>query len=65
VAAAAGTLRLGAPFRIGANQWYLAPAGSATAVLKVRGGIVHEIGIANTRLTRTRVAQRAFLTSFG
>jgi Pro-kumamolisin, activation domain/Putative Ig domain len=64
VAAAGARLRLGAPFTIGANRWYLAPAGSVTAVLKVRGGVVQEIGIANKRLTKTRAAQRAFLTSF-
>ncbi len=64
VAAAATSLKLGTPFRIGANQWYLAPAGRATAVLKVRGGIVQEIGIATRQLTKTRHAQRTFLTSF-
>jgi Pro-kumamolisin, activation domain/Putative Ig domain/Bacterial Ig-like domain (group 3) len=64
VAAASGSLKLGKVFRIGANDWYLAPAGRATAVLKVRGGIVQEIGIANQRLTKTRSSQRMFLTSF-
>ncbi len=64
VAAAGARLRLLTPFAIGANRWYLAPAGSVTAVLKVRGGVVQEIGIANKRLTKTRTAQRAFLTSF-
>jgi Pro-kumamolisin, activation domain/Putative Ig domain/Bacterial Ig-like domain (group 3) len=62
---AAGTeLKLGAPFAIGSNRWYLAPAGPATAVLKVRGGIVQEIGIANRQLTKSRTAQRTFLSSF-
>ena len=50
--------------RVGANDWYLAPAGAATAVLKVRGGIVQEIGIGDRRLTRTRSAQFVFMTSF-
>jgi hypothetical protein len=57
-------LRTGKPFRIGANTWYLAPYGSATAVLKVRKGIVEEVGIANKQLTKTRTAQRALLGSF-
>jgi len=33
-------------------------------VLKVRHGIVEEIGIADRRLTRNRAAARRFLTSF-
>ena len=49
---------------IGANDWYLAPLASATAVLKVRDGTVQEIGIADRSLTKTRPAQRLFLTSF-
>ncbi len=64
IAAAGASLKLGKVFHIGANAWYLAPAGRATAVLKVRAGIVQEIGIANKRLTKTRSAQRTFLTSF-
>ncbi len=64
VSAASARLKLGVPFAIGRNRWYLAPAGSVTAVLKVQGGVVHEIGIANKRLTKTRTAQRAFLRSF-
>ena len=64
VNAASARMKLGSPFAIGGNRWYLAPAGSVTAVLKVRGGVVQEIGIANKRLTKTRTAQRAFLTSF-
>ncbi len=64
VTAASSRLKLGAPFAIGSNRWYLAPAGPATAVLKVRGGIVQEIGIASKQLTKSRRAQRTFLTSF-
>ncbi len=64
ITAAANRLKLGAPFAIGSNRWYLAPAGPATAVLKVRNGIVQEIGIANKQLTKSRSAQRTFLTSF-
>jgi hypothetical protein len=50
--------------RVGKNDWYLAPAGASTAVLKVRHGVVQEIGIGNKALTRTRSAQFAFMTSF-
>jgi hypothetical protein len=64
VSIAAARLRPGSPFHIGANEWYLASVGGETAVLKVRGGIVQEIGIADRRFTHGRAAQRRFLTSF-
>ncbi|MHB1837303.1 MAG: hypothetical protein ACYCXW_20340 [Solirubrobacteraceae bacterium] len=57
-------LRHGNLFRIGANQWYLAKAGSATAVPKIRHGQVQEVGIAIRALTGTRSQQRALMTSF-
>ncbi len=56
--------RLGAPFQVGRNDWYLARIAGATAVLKVRHGVVEEIGIADLALTRTRAADRIFLRSF-
>jgi hypothetical protein len=65
VAAAGRKLKLSKVFVIGKNDWYLAPAGSATAVLKVRHGVVEEIGIGERSLTSGgRGAERAFLTSF-
>jgi hypothetical protein len=64
IAAAAKMLKLEKVFHVGLNDWYLAPAGPATAILKVRHNIVHEIGIAANRLTTGRRAQRTFLTSF-
>ena len=64
IAAATARLHPGAPFPIGSNTWYVARAGAATAVLKVRHGIVEEIGIAQRALTATRTAQRALLGSF-
>jgi hypothetical protein len=56
--------RLGAPFQVGRNDWYVARIAGATAVLKVRHGVVEEIGIADLALTRTRAADRIFLRSF-
>jgi hypothetical protein len=50
--------------RVGKNDWYLAPAGAATAVLKARNGVVQEIGIGDKSLTLTRSAQFEFMTSF-
>jgi hypothetical protein len=64
VAAAGMRLKLTAPFHIGLNTWYLAPNGSSTAVLKVRGGLVEEVGIANKALTKGHKAQVTFLKSF-
>jgi hypothetical protein len=66
VAAASKKLKLSNVFVIGKNDWYLAPAGRATAVLKVRHGVVEEIGIGERGLTSgSRHAERVFLTSFG
>jgi hypothetical protein len=64
VAAAGKVLKLTGPFHIGLNYWYLAPNGASTAVFKVRGGIIEEIGIGDKQLTRGHKAQLAFLTSF-
>jgi hypothetical protein len=64
IAAAGAALHTGRPFVIGRNTWYLAPVGAATAVLKVRRGLVQEVGIGVKLLTGGRAAQRRFLTSF-
>jgi hypothetical protein len=64
LAAARKHLKLTGPFHIGLNEWYLAPYGSSTAVLKVRHGTVEEIGIAEKSLTKGHQHQRAFLKSF-
>ena len=60
VAVAGQRLRLTGPIHIGRNDWYLAPNGASTVVLKVRGAIIEEIGIGNRTLTETRAAQVAF-----
>jgi hypothetical protein len=51
-------------FRLGANYWYLAPDGKATAVLKVRHSLVEEIGIADKQLTGSHKADRTLMGSF-
>ncbi len=61
--AALGALPGGNQFQIGANHWYLVAHGSVTAILKSRGGLIEEIGIAARTVTRTKAAQHAFLTS--
>jgi hypothetical protein len=64
LAAARRRLRLGRGFHVGPNWWYFGPAGTTTALLKVRQGIVKEVGIAGRGLTQGRAAQRKFITSF-
>jgi len=64
IAAASQSLHFESSFRIGANDWYLARATGSTAVLKVRQGVVEEIGITDRPLTSGRAAQHALLTSF-
>ncbi len=61
LAVADARLKLGRGLAAGANRWYAAPAGAATLLLEVRGGVVQEIGLAARSLTRTRAAQRALL----
>jgi hypothetical protein len=57
-------LRVGKGFHVGLNWWYLTHNGSSHGVLKVRHGVIEEIGIANPRLTHTRRAALKFLKSF-
>jgi hypothetical protein len=61
---AAKKLHTAPMMRVGLNEWYMAANGSSTAVLKVRAGIVKEIGIATKLVTQSRKAQLAFIKSF-
>ena len=62
--AVAKRLHLGRPIRIGANDWYLAPGNVSRGVLRVRAGIIQEVGVATQALTNTRAAQTRFLQAF-
>jgi hypothetical protein len=64
LASARRRLRLERVLPIGLNDWYFAPAGPVTAVLKVRHGVVQEVGIAVRALTSDRRAELIFMTSF-
>jgi hypothetical protein len=57
-------LKLQPVFHIGRNDWYLAADGNVRAVLKVRHGLVQEIGIADNHLTAPRRQASGFLRSF-
>jgi hypothetical protein len=59
--AARRALGAGNLFHIGINGWYFVAHGSWTAVLKLHGRTVAEVGIADARLTRGRRAQLAFI----
>lgn len=65
LAAVQSRVHLGKRFHIGANDWYVVPGGAANGVLKVRGGVVQEIGLVSRQLTRNRKAQGLLLGSFG
>ncbi|MGI8864112.1 MAG: hypothetical protein ACR2JH_06880, partial [Solirubrobacteraceae bacterium] len=62
--AAAKALHPAGPFHVGLNYWYLAANGRSTAVLKVRHGIVEEIGIGDKALIHGHKADLAFLENF-
>jgi hypothetical protein len=64
LAAVSRRLHAGRPFHIGLNYWYLVPDGSVTGVLKVRHGMIEEIGIATRSFTRSRRASMRFLRGF-
>lgn len=48
--------------RLGRRRW--PRHASYTAVLKVRGNVVEDLGIADNALTRTRSAQNVLMHSF-
>ncbi len=64
LAAVARRLRIGRGFSIGLNRWYLASGRVSQGVLKVRHGVIEEIGIANGQLTKNRRLAMTFLESF-
>jgi hypothetical protein len=62
--AAEKALRHGYLFRVGLNYWYVTPVRGASAVLKVRHGIVQEVGIAVEQLAGSHQADRELMNSF-
>ncbi len=52
------------PLHIGLNYWYLAVKARSTAVLKVRNGVIEEIGIADNLLSATAEDQNVLMHSF-
>jgi hypothetical protein len=64
IVTASKLLHTEAPFHIGKNNWYLARKAGYTAVLKVRGIVVEELGIADNSLTETRAEESVLMQSF-
>jgi hypothetical protein len=63
--AARRVLRLSRPFHIGLNYWYLASLrGGVRGVLKVRHGVVEEVGVTYASLTGGRASAFGFLRDF-
>ncbi len=56
-------IRSGA-FHVGLNDWYAVRHSAAAIVLKVRHGVVQEIGIADNRMIRGYKATFRFFNSF-
>jgi 6-phosphogluconolactonase len=57
-------LGIGKAIHTGLNHWYVLPRANGNGVLKVRHGIIQEVGIANHQLTNTRSAQVRLLRNF-
>lgn len=64
LARVARALGVGRGFRVGRNVWYLVSAGPSRGVLKVRRGVIEEVGIAQRGLTGSRAVAARFLRSF-
>jgi putative CocE/NonD family hydrolase len=64
LATVARSLKVGQPFHVGKNFWYLTPGTRNRGVLKVVHGQIQEVGIAPAALLRTRAAGRRFFRGF-
>ncbi len=64
ISVASVKLHTGGALHIGLNYWYLAVQRHSTVVLKVRGGVVEEIGIATNLLTASAHDQNVLMHSF-
>ena len=58
------SLRVRFHFTIGRNTWYFVRDRAAAGLLKVRRGVIEEVGIADRRLCTRRGAARRFIASF-
>ena len=63
LAPVARRLHIGRPFQIGLNTWYVTRGGATRGLLKVRHGVIEEIGIIDASLTADRANTRRLLRS--
>jgi hypothetical protein len=61
LAPVARRLHVGRGFPIGRNTWYVTPGTASRGILKVRNGVIEEVGIADPSVTTNRNAQRRLL----
>jgi hypothetical protein len=64
LAAVAHQLKLAGPVHAGLNDWYVVPGATNNGLLKVRNGVILEVGIVNKQLTNGPVAQHRLLRNF-
>ena len=60
LARVAPRLRVSRPYRVGLNTWYALPDGAVRGVLKVRRGVIEEIGVSQRLFTSSRAEALAF-----
>jgi hypothetical protein len=65
LAKVARRLHVSRPYEVGANTWYLAPDGPVRGVLKVRRGVIQEIGITDALFGSSHHEAAIFFSSFG
>ncbi len=58
-------LRVGRGVRVGLNTWYLVPGRTARGLLKVRDGVIAEVGIVDPSVAGERAAARRLLLALG
>jgi hypothetical protein len=63
LARAGGVLSRAKVFTIGGVSWYLSPGRFATTLIKVKGGVVTEVGIALNQLTRSALTEKLLVRS--
>ena len=56
-----GHLKVGRAYHVGKNFWYVIANGPSVGVLKVRHGVIQEVGIASKVLARTLSDRKRFL----
>jgi hypothetical protein len=57
-------LRVSRPYRVGLNTWYLTTHGAVRGILKVRHGVIEEVGIADAVFASNRRETATFFRSF-